>query len=210
MLFIYQVRKVHQSSPSPEVKKELMKELLSKETKLLQAIDKLKISAKNKNRGGKLKAQLERMAQPKVWAQSDNETTTVHTPFTTRAKELLDLYNGLSLGGLSVDERLDVLLHVKWTVKEFDCMLTRDIVDLVDREADLLNRGRAEGSLSGARKRLAGLFLQFVNTADFNPEAMHYTKVARDASGGVGGKKNGQSAVSPLSTLPLTGSGGRR
>ena len=26
------------------------------------------------------------MAQPKVWLQTDGETTTVHTPFTTRAK----------------------------------------------------------------------------------------------------------------------------
>jgi hypothetical protein len=41
---------------------------------------------------------------------------------------------------LTIDERLDVLLHVKWTVKEFDCNLTREIVDLIDREADLLNR----------------------------------------------------------------------
>ena len=28
---------------------------------------------------------------------------------------------------LTIDERLDVLLHVKWTVKEFDCNLTRDV-----------------------------------------------------------------------------------
>lgn len=64
----------------------------------------------------------------------------VHTPLTTRAKELQQLYRGLVLAGLTVDERLDVLLHVKWTVKEFDCNLTREIVDLIDREADLLNR----------------------------------------------------------------------
>ena len=53
-----------------------------------------------------------------------------------------------------MDERLDVLLHVKWTVKEFDCNLTRDIVELIDREADMLNRGRSEATLSGLRKRL--------------------------------------------------------
>ena len=68
------------------------------------------------------------MAQSRleVWAQTDGEATTVHTPFTTRAKELMDLYNGLRLPLLSIDERLDVLLHVKWTVKEFDCNLTRE------------------------------------------------------------------------------------
>jgi len=70
-----------------------------------------------------------------------------------------------------------VLLHVKWTVKEFDCNLTRDIVELIDREADMLNRGRSESSLAGLRKRLANLFLQFIETPEFNPEAARFQKV---------------------------------
>lgn len=69
--------------------------------------------------------------------------------------------------------------QVKWTVKEFECNLTRDIVELVDREADLLNRGRSEASLEGLRKRLANLFLQFAHTPEFNPEAAHFQQVRR-------------------------------
>ena len=42
--------------------------------------------------------------------------------------------------GLTVDERLDTLLHTKWTVTEFDNLLTREMVDLIDREGDMLNR----------------------------------------------------------------------
>merc|ERR1719512_492551 len=72
------------------------RELLQKETKLLQTIDKLKIKAHTQNRDAKIKKKLESMANPKVWGpQLDGETTTVHTPFTTRAKELMDLYSGL-------------------------------------------------------------------------------------------------------------------
>merc|ERR1712010_102809 len=93
---------------------------------------------------------------------------------------LMDLYSGLRLPLLTVDERLDVLLHVKWTVKEFDCNLTREIVDLIDREADMLNRGRSEVSLEGLRKRLSNLFLQFIETPEFNPEAARFQKVPRD------------------------------
>ena len=74
-------------------------------------------------------------------------------------------------------QRLDVLLHVKWTVTEFDCPLTRDIVQLIDREADMLNRGRSEASLQGLRTRLANLFLQFIETPEFNPEAGRFQKV---------------------------------
>lgn len=89
------------------------------------------------------------MADPKLWLRSDGRYTEVHTPCTTRAKELFDIYNGLKLKSLSLDERLSVLLNTKWTVKEFDTELTREIVDLIDREADMLNRGRSESSLEG-------------------------------------------------------------
>ena len=51
--------------------------------------------------------------------------TEVHTPFTIRAKELMDLYKGLKMKNITTDERLDILLNTKWTVKEWDCNLTR-------------------------------------------------------------------------------------
>ena len=84
------------------------------------------------------------MADPKKWLRSDGRATEVHTPFTTRSKELMEIYKGLKLRNISVDERLDILLNTKWTVKEWDCNLTREIVELIDREADMLNRGRPE------------------------------------------------------------------
>jgi hypothetical protein len=46
-------------------------------------------------------------------------------------------------------------------VKEFNCQLTQDMITLIDREADLLNRGRSEAALQGLRKRIETLFLQF-------------------------------------------------
>merc|ERR1719181_2599651 len=139
------------------------------------------------------------MSAPKKWQLSDGQVISVHTPFTTRSKELTELYNGLCLPLLTVDERLDVLLHVKWTVKEFDCNLTREIVDLIDREADMLNRGRPEKSFVGIRRRLANLFLQFIETPEFNPEAMRFQKVARQLYD--------QSGTNPLSTVPIKGLG---
>ncbi len=158
---VMETQKIKDQQHSKEVKQLARKLLLYKETKLLQTIDRLKIEATHANRDAKIEKELKSMTEPKVWAQGDGETTTVYTPFTTRAKELQDLYKGLRLENLSTDERLDVLLHVKWTVKEFDCNLTRDIVQLVDREADLLNRGRSAKTMRDARKRLSNLFLNF-------------------------------------------------
>lgn len=170
-----ETKKIKNSTELNEEEKKLaMQQLLNKETKILQKIDRLKITASDKNKQEKISNFLRAMSDPKLWKRSDGRFTEVHTPFSTRAKELMDLYNGLRLPFLSTDERLDVLLHTKWTVKEFDCNLTREIVDLIDREADMLNRGRSETSLEGLRKRLSNLFLQFIETPEFNPEAARF------------------------------------
>lgn len=101
---------------------------------------------------------LELMAQPQRWQLSDGETAIVSTPATIRAKELLDLYNSLNAPLVNTNTRLEILLNVKWTVKEslsipvsslslsasssINLNVNQEIIDLVDREADLLNRGR--------------------------------------------------------------------
>ena len=148
-----ETKKIKDAALSNELSEAEMKtalhQLLIKETKLLQTIDRLKNTATVLNREDRIEVMLKAMAAPKMWKRSDGHFTEVVTPYTTRAKELMELYNGLKMPFLSIDERLDILLHVKWTVNEFDCSLTREIVDLIDREADMLNRGRSEKSLEG-------------------------------------------------------------
>jgi hypothetical protein len=101
------------------------------ETRLLQTIDRLKQAATEENKTARISRTLKTLCKPKQWELANGKTVKVHTPLTTRAWELMQLYNGLRLPLTSIEERLDVLLHVKWTVKEFDCNLTREIVDLV-------------------------------------------------------------------------------
>ena len=71
------------------------------------------------------------------------------TPYTIRAQELRDIYSTLSMKYLTQDERLDVLLTLKHTVKEHDCKLTQKIIELIDMEADSLMRGVKESNLEG-------------------------------------------------------------
>lgn len=88
-------------------------------------------------------------AAPKRWRAFDGKITEMDTPYTIRAQELRDIYNTLSMKYLTQDERLDVLLTLKHTVKEHDCKLTHEIIELIDREADLLMRGVKENNLEG-------------------------------------------------------------
>ena len=169
---LQETQRIHDAEIPANEKQFALQELLKKETKLLQTIDKLQLQATKENRTRTVESTLAAMAGDKLWG-----TVNVETPYTIRAKELRDLYNGLQMRQISIDERLDILLHIKWTVKEFDCPLTREIVDLIDREADLLNRGRKSASIEGLRRRVSNLFLQFIETPEFNPEALNYTRV---------------------------------
>jgi len=49
---------------------------------------------------------------------------------------------------------------------------------LIDREADLLIRGVKDSNLDGLRRRISILFLQYIKTPSFNPEAARYLKVS--------------------------------
>eukprot|EP00518_Triparma_eleuthera_P006539 CAMPEP_0182479232 /NCGR_PEP_ID=MMETSP1319-20130603/33825_1 /TAXON_ID=172717 /ORGANISM="Bolidomonas pacifica, Strain RCC208" /LENGTH=403 /DNA_ID=CAMNT_0024680647 /DNA_START=174 /DNA_END=1382 /DNA_ORIENTATION=- len=170
-------QKIRDSTASEADKKLLVADLLAKETKLLQTIDKLKAKALKTGKEKRVSKMLDLMSKPKAWEMSNGIPMNVETAFTTRSKELAQLYQGLKQTLVSTEERLDVLLNIKWTVNEFDCALTRDIVELIDREADLLDRGRSEATLSGLRTRLNNLFLQFIETPEFNPEASRFLKV---------------------------------
>jgi hypothetical protein len=172
-----EMAKIRSSGVEVGDQKAMVADLLAKETKLLQTIDKLKAKAMKGGRDKKITTMMKNMSQSKKWEMSNGMPVPVETPFTTRAKELSELFLALKGTIKGVDERLDVLLNVKWTVNEFDCALTRDIVELIDREADLLNRGRSQKTLKGLRQRLENLFLQFVETPEFNPEAQRFLKV---------------------------------
>ena len=49
--------------------------------------------------------------------------------------------------------------------------LTKELTELIDREADLLNRGRGDKALEGLRKRITRAFLQLIRDPSYNPEA---------------------------------------
>lgn len=57
------------------------------------------------------------MSQPKIWKAKDGSVTEIDTPYNIRARELKDIYNSLNMNFLTQDERLDVLLTLKHTVK---------------------------------------------------------------------------------------------
>jgi hypothetical protein len=90
-----------------------MSELLINETKALQSLQQLKLSAHRELHHEKTEEMLQQMSQPLIWQLSHGEKAFVHTPETQRAKQLLELFNALHAPLMTNDQRLDVLVKVK-------------------------------------------------------------------------------------------------
>ena len=160
-----------------ERRKNAMADLLAKETKMLLAIERLRRRAAETNEKERVRDALEDMAASKLWEKKDGAVVIVDTTQVIRARELRALYDACQMS-CSASERLELLRHLKWTVREFSTKLTKDIAELIDRESDLLLRRRDPRTMAGLRKRLSGLFLQFIETPEFNPEASRYSVAA--------------------------------
>lgn len=79
-----------------------------------------------------------------------------------------------------MDDRMAILGYVKWTLQVFDTPLTREILNLIQREADLMYRGRSAKSISGLRLRILHRFFTFVEDPQYNPEAQTFANVPTD------------------------------
>ncbi|KAH7427098.1 hypothetical protein KP509_10G030200 [Ceratopteris richardii] len=161
-------------------KKLALQELLYKEVHFLQAIEKMKMAADKENKEEKIREMMCRMSAPQKWELSDGRLVHVQTVDSLRALDMMRLYTALSKCSRTVDERMCVLGYIKWTVQEFDCQLTKDLIQLIEREADLMFRNRPTESLQGLRERILDLFLKIILMPKFNPEAASYQCVPND------------------------------
>jgi len=65
-------------------------------------------------------------------------------------------------------------MRVKITVSEKPSEVTPEIKNLINREADLMNRGRPAKFLEGLRERILLLYLKYVMDPEMNPEVRNH------------------------------------
>ncbi|GLD61737.1 IQ and ubiquitin-like domain-containing protein [Lates japonicus] len=156
--------------------------LLEQEAQLIATIGRHRIAVHNNNYDKTIRKFLDKCGAPHQWRAADGRLIEMDTQHTIRARELRDLYAGVNELTAAEEQRLHVLMTLKHTVKEHECQLTRDIVDLIDREVDLMTRGVKAVRLEGLRRRICTLFLQYIKTPAFNPEVAKLLKVPQNPS----------------------------
>nr|XP_009933517.1 PREDICTED: IQ and ubiquitin-like domain-containing protein [Opisthocomus hoazin] len=154
--------------------------LLEQEAQLIASIGRHKLNADEENQQKAILHFLDKCAQPRRWKAYHGKITEMDTQYTLRARELFEIYRSISMNDIPKDERTDVLLTLRHTVKEHECKLTKEIVELIDMEVDLMSREVKECNLEGLRKRICTLFLQYIKTPKFNPEVARILKVPPD------------------------------
>ncbi|KAL0206970.1 hypothetical protein P9112_012681 [Eukaryota sp. TZLM1-RC] len=161
-------------------KKQLLKNLYLKEIEHLQNIEKLRVKAQKSAKSSRISKTLDILSRPNILSLSETnsfgESIEVVTPEIQQSQIFVLIYKELLENSRNVDARLELLLRVKNCVRDFDCDLTVELCDLIDREADLLNRDRPGMSLEGLRARIAELFYLLIQIPQFNPIASKLNK----------------------------------
>ncbi|XP_068595023.1 IQ motif and ubiquitin-like domain-containing protein [Brachionichthys hirsutus] len=156
--------------------------LMEEEMQIIAALERQQIGIQRNNHDKVVKNVLDKLAAPIRWQRAaDGQPIEMETQNTMRARELRDLYTNVNLLTVTREQRRSILVALKHTVMEYSCPLTREIVDLIDREVDLMPRVKTK-TLGGLRKRISTLLLQFIKTPAFNPEVAKLLKVPQDPS----------------------------
>jgi len=189
-----QVALIRANSETLAEQKAALATLEEQVAQLVAAIGRHKIRANQETKDLKIAKFLNSCAAPRKWKAKDGKWISMvnwtgepgqfemETGYTLRAKELRDLYNALKMEGLNREERIDMLLTLKNIVAGVpDCKLTKELIGLAEREAEMLVRGVNSSLLNGLRARILHLYLQFCRDPKFNPEAARHLTVPQDA-----------------------------
>lgn len=160
--------------------------LLDKEVELLRCIESYRFQVKEDSKKIKNKLFLEEISKPVAWFGKDNKMITMETIEVQRARKFKELYLSFIREDMDVKERVELLVDMKFALQEFRHPLAEEIIDLLDRECDLLVRNCKDHQLDFLRRRVAASVLQFIKTSDLNSQVTKckdirdYRKMAND------------------------------
>ncbi|KAM3966971.1 IQ motif and ubiquitin-like domain-containing protein [Aphomia sociella] len=142
--------------------------LLDKEVELLRCIEAYRIKVKEDSRKIKEKKFLEEISKPVAWFGKDGKLITMDTIEIQKARKLKELYNSFIRDDMTVKERMELLVDMKFALQEFCHPLAEEIITLLDRECDLLVRRCNEYQLEFLRRRVAASVFQLIKTSELN------------------------------------------
>ncbi|NWQ66871.1 IQUB protein, partial [Neopipo cinnamomea] len=152
--------------------------LLEREAQLIACFERHKLNANEENQHKAVLQLLDKCAQPKRWKAYDGKITEMDTQDTLHARELLEIYRSISAKDIPKDERADVLLTLRCTVKVCLIFLFVFSLKLCFPRILSLNYVGAQAMLLLADG--CTLFLQYIKIPKVNPRVAGLLKVPQD------------------------------
>ncbi|CAK1544004.1 unnamed protein product [Leptosia nina] len=142
--------------------------LLDKEVELLRCIEAYRIQVKEDSRKIREKQFLEQISKPFAWYGRDGKLITMDTVETQKARKLKELYNAFLRDDMETNERIELLVDMKFALQEFRHHLAEEIITLLDRECDLLVRRCDDHQLEFLRRRITASLFRLIKTSELN------------------------------------------
>lgn len=134
----------------------------------MRCIEAYRVKLKENCRKVKEKRFLEEISKPVAWYGRNGKLITMDTVEIQRARKVKELYDSFLRDDMELKERMELLVDMKFTLQEFRHPLAEEIINLLDRECDLLVRRCNDYQLEFLRRRIAANIVQFIKTSELN------------------------------------------
>lgn len=172
--------KSHQVEELKELKsgfayKVALADVQKKELEGLLAIEEQRIRARDENLSHQDIMFLEGTARSRVRKYPKGNVTIVDDLNIQRARNFKEQFASYMRKDVTKTERIEILSCMKNFLAGFDAVdLTGDLIELIDREIDMINMEIEDKHLSILKKRFESLFINLAKNPEFNPQAKYY------------------------------------
>lgn len=139
--------------------------LLDKEIKLLNGIQRQRLLLKRELENERNAKLLDKLGKPVSWVTNKNKKIEMDTIRTQRARYLTKYYVEMKKS-LNAEERLTVLAHVIPVIFNEVHSKVPDLIEMIERERNMLIRGVEMDCLEGLRKRQNVLFMDIIKNEE--------------------------------------------
>lgn len=158
--YLFQIKRItDQYSGAPKIAE--LNALLDQEIKLLNGIDQQRLNLKRELDEERQQKILDKLGKPVQWVGRRNQLLEMDTLRTQRARFLTNYYNEMRQT-LKREDRLTLLAKVMPVIYDEQHEKVDELLQLLQREQDLLVRGMSGKCLEALRKRQNVIFLDII------------------------------------------------
>lgn len=137
--------------------------LLEKEIEMLQSIEARKKQVREDKKIQKIEQFFKNIGDPLEWnSQYKNLLCRMDTLETQHGRDYQEIYTAVANRNLNSEDHMQTLLNVKLMLRDHNCEIANELIDLIDRACLLQTRGFSKKHLEALQMRIEALLLRHI------------------------------------------------